>query len=98
MTDRHGPAPGTENRQDRAVELFAEAGRPGSGRPAKKPCARCGHPTRVDRMIHGFGEDCALKLGLIVAVPRLRTDEQTGTDLLDLLAEEPDDCCDGWDR
>ncbi|WP_433717741.1 hypothetical protein ACQP2Y_26535 [Actinoplanes sp. CA-051413] len=80
------------------MELFAESGRPGSGRPAKKPCARCGHPTRVDRMIHGFGEDCALKLGLIVAVPRLRTDEQTGTDLLDLLAEEPEDCCDGWDR
>lgn len=71
---------------------------PEPSRPARKACARCGHPTRVDRMVHGFGEDCAAKLGLIVAVPRLRVDDQTGTDLLDLLAEEPADCCDGWDR
>jgi hypothetical protein len=49
-------------------------------------------------MFHGFGEDCAAKLGLIVAVPRLRAGEQTGADLLDVLAEEPADCCDGWDR
>lgn len=74
---------------------------PGYGRPARKPCARCGHPTRVDRMVHGFGVDCAAKLGLIVATPRLRVDDQTGPDLLAqlaLLAEEPEDCCDGWDR
>jgi hypothetical protein len=49
-------------------------------------------------MIHGFGEDCAAKLGLIVATPRVRSGEQTGDDLLDLLAGEPEDCCDGWDR
>jgi len=49
-------------------------------------------------MVHGFGADCAAKLGLVVAVPRLHFDEQTGPDLLDLLAEEPADCCDGWDR
>jgi hypothetical protein len=49
-------------------------------------------------MVHGFGVDCAAKLGLIVATPRLRVDDQTGMDLLDLLAEEPEDCCDGWDR
>jgi hypothetical protein len=75
------------------VELFAEP-----DRPARKPCARCGHPTRVDRMVHGFGEDCARKLGLIVATPRVDAGEQTGTDLLELLAEGPADCCDGWDR
>jgi hypothetical protein len=49
-------------------------------------------------MHRGFGEDCAAKLGLIVAVPRLHAFEQTGTDLLDLLSDEPEDCCDGWDR
>jgi hypothetical protein len=75
------------------VESFPEP-----HRPARKPCARCGHPTRVDRMHRGFGEDCAAKLGLIVAVPRLHAFEQSGTDLLDLLSEEPEDCCDGWDR
>lgn len=75
------------------MELF-----PQPDRPARKACARCGHPTRVDRMVHGFGEDCAAKLGLIVSVPRLHAGDQTGTDLLDLLTEEPEDSCDGWDR
>lgn len=66
--------------------------------PPMQPCARCGHRTRVDRLVYGFGEDCAAKLGLVVATPRLRTHVQTGTDLLDLLNEDPEDHCDGYDR
>lgn len=71
-------------------------------RPATVPCARCHKRTRVDRLVHGFGEDCAAKLGLITTFVRLRATPQSGTDLLDLLNGdlnvEPDDCCDGWDR
>ncbi len=47
-------------------------------------------------MVHGFGIECATQLGLVAAVPRLRTDPQTGPDLFD--AYEEDDACDGWDR
>lgn len=63
-------------------------------RPLKR-CARCGHLTRADRMVKGFGRDCAAMLGLIGGT----TDTgQQGPDLLDLLAAESDDGCDGWDR
>jgi hypothetical protein len=71
-------------------------------RPATLPCARCRRATRVDRLVHGFGEDCAAKLGLIATTPRLHVHAQTGPDLLNLLNGdddgEPDDTCDGWDR
>jgi hypothetical protein len=61
-----------------------------------RPCARCRHPTRVDRLVAGrYGSDCAEKLGLL---GRTTDTGQDGTDLLDLLDAEPDDCCDGWDR
>jgi hypothetical protein len=49
-------------------------------------------------MTDGYGSRCAEELGLTTTTPRLRTDAQTGTDLLDLLDEEPEDHCDGWDR
>lgn len=65
----------------------------------RQPCARCGVATRVDRLVAGaYGSDCAAQLGLTTATPRLRADAQTGPDLLDLLNEDPEDCCDGWDR
>jgi hypothetical protein len=35
---------------------------------------------------------------LIVAMTRLRAGGQDGPDLLDVLAADPDDECDGWDR
>jgi hypothetical protein len=60
-----------------------------------KRCARCGHPTRADRMVKGFGRDCAVLLGLIGGTVDTG---QRGPDLLDLLADDADDCCDGWDR
>jgi hypothetical protein len=63
---------------------------------ATKPCARCRHPTRVDRLVAGrYGSDCAMKLGL---TGRTTDVGQDGPDLLDLLDEEPEDECDGWDR
>jgi hypothetical protein len=65
---------------------------------ATKRCLKCGTPARVDRMTGGYGSRCAEELGLTVTTPRLRTDAQTGADLLDLLDEEPEDHCDGWDR
>jgi hypothetical protein len=68
----------------------------------RQPCRRCGTATRTDRAISGYGESCASLLGLTTATPRLRTEPQTGTNLLDLLNgdrnDEPDDECDGWDR
>jgi hypothetical protein len=56
-------------------------------------CARCGHPTRADRLVKGFGADCAAILGL---TGRTRAVTQTGPDLFDAMDE--DDMCDGWDR
>ena len=61
-------------------------------------CPRCGHPTRADRMVKGFGRDCAAQLGLI---GRSVDVGHEGPDLLDLLREqidEAEDACDGWDR
>ncbi|HEY0536269.1 MAG TPA: hypothetical protein VGD29_32180 [Actinoplanes sp.] len=63
-------------------------------RPLKR-CARCGHLTRADRMVKGFGRDCAAMLGLIGGTTDVG---HHGPDLLDVLAEESDDACDGWDR
>jgi len=66
--------------------------------PARVPlrkCPRCGHWTRADRMIKGYGRDCAAQLGL---VGKTVDTGHTGPDLLDLLGDEPQDCCDGWDR
>jgi hypothetical protein len=60
-----------------------------------RKCPRCGHPTRADRMVKGFGRDCAAYLGLI---GRSVDTGHSGPDLLDLLRDEPADCCDGWDR
>ena len=63
------------------------------------PCAKCWTPVRVTNLIAGrYGEDCAAQLGLITSTRRLRSDPQTGVSLLDLLNDEPEDCCDGWDR
>ncbi|MGX6607428.1 hypothetical protein ACWKSP_35680 [Micromonosporaceae bacterium Da 78-11] len=64
--------------------------------PMRK-CPRCGHPTRADRMVKGFGRDCAAQLGLI---GRSVDTGHAGPDLLDLLRLQRDeeDTCDGWDR
>jgi hypothetical protein len=63
-------------------------------------CPRCGHPTRADRMVKGFGRDCAAQLGLI---GRSVDTGHDGPDLLDELravtaSSEEEDSCDGWDR
>jgi hypothetical protein len=61
-------------------------------------CPRCGHLTRADRMVKGFGRDCATQLGL---TGRSIDVGHEGPDLLDVLAEQqpdPEDECDGWDR
>jgi hypothetical protein len=63
-------------------------------RPEMRRCPRCGHPTRADRMVKGYGRDCAERLGLIGGTVDIG---KTGPDLLDLLDEEAD-MCDGWDR
>lgn len=60
-----------------------------------RPCRRCGHPTRVDRMVQGYGRNCAALLGLIGGT--IDTGH-AGPDLLDLLDVEPEDGCDGYDR
>ncbi|OJF11658.1 hypothetical protein [Couchioplanes caeruleus] len=70
------------------------------GRAAMRKCPRCGHPTRADRMVKGFGRDCAAQLGL---VGRTVDTGHSGPDLLDLLGPgDPSghegDRCDGWDR
>ncbi|MFI5494151.1 hypothetical protein [Actinoplanes sp. NPDC051859] len=65
--------------------------------PMRK-CPRCGHPTRADRMVKGYGRDCATQLGL---VGKSMDVGHTGPDLLDLLGDRPpvdDDHCDGGDR
>jgi hypothetical protein len=66
--------------------------------PAVQRCARCHKPTKVANLVEGFGSDCAALLGLTVPTPRLHVHEQTGMSLLDLLEDEPEDQCDGWDR
>jgi hypothetical protein len=62
-------------------------------------CPRCGHLTRADRMVKGYGRDCATQLGL---VGRSVDTGHAGPDLLDVLAghagDEPPDSCDGADR
>lgn len=59
-------------------------------------CARCSKPTRTDRAVHGFGRDCAQRLGLIAPAARADAVPQDGPDLF--AAFEEDDACDGWDR
>lgn len=58
----------------------------------RRQCARCGHLTRADRMVKGFGRDCAAQLGLL---GRSVDVGQQGADLFDAMDEE---MCDGWDR
>ena len=58
-------------------------------------CPRCGHPTRADRMVKGFGRECATQMGLI---GRTADVEHEGPDLFDVLDEMTDDACDGADR
>ena len=60
-------------------------------------CRRCGKIARLDRMVQGYGRDCAEQLGLVGGTVDVGQD---GPDLLDLLGVEyePDDECDGWDR
>ncbi|GLY06822.1 hypothetical protein Acsp01_72010 [Actinoplanes sp. NBRC 101535] len=60
-----------------------------------RPCRRCGHLTRVDRMVQGYGRNCAALMGLIGGSVDTG---HSGPDLLDLIEVEPEDCCDGWDR
>jgi hypothetical protein len=62
---------------------------------ARIRCRRCGQLARADRTVQGYGSDCAALLGL---TGRTADVDQDGPDLLDLLDEEPEDCCDGWDR
>ncbi|MFI7599138.1 hypothetical protein [Actinoplanes sp. NPDC049681] len=68
---------------------------PGPVPAAMRRCPRCGHLTRADRMIKGYGRDCAAQLGLI---GRTVDTGHAGPDLLDLLGAEPEDECDGGDR
>ncbi|WP_433292968.1 hypothetical protein ACQP2F_29430 [Actinoplanes sp. CA-030573] len=49
-------------------------------------CPRCGHQTRADRMVKGFGRECATQLGL---VGRTSDTGHEGPDLLDLLDDPP---------
>jgi hypothetical protein len=56
-------------------------------------CLRCSKPTRQDRAVHGFGRDCAERLGLIASTPRVHSGVQYGPDLF--AAFEEDDSCDG---
>jgi len=56
---------------------------------------RCGHPTRADRMVKGFGRECATQLGLVGRSVDVGHD---GPDLFDVLDELVDDACDGADR
>lgn len=53
----------------------------------RRRCRECGHWARIDRMTDGAGSDCAVRLGLIVSTPRVRTDPQTGPDLFDAAEE-----------
>ncbi|WP_045740883.1 hypothetical protein [Actinoplanes rectilineatus] len=48
-------------------------------------CARCGKKTRAERLVKGFGRDCATFLGLIGSAPDTGQD---GPDLFDALAEQ----------
>jgi hypothetical protein len=66
----------------------------GSDRIPRKPCARCGHLTRVDKLRNGYGPECAAMLGLTGTTVDVG---QTGPDLFDLL-DKTADLCDGWDR
>src|SRR4051794_665840 len=50
-----------------------------------RPCRRCGHPTRVDRMVQGYGRNCATLLGLIGGTVDTG---HAGPDLFDLLDAE----------
>ena len=65
--------------------------------PEMRRCPRCGHLTRADRMVKGFGRDCATQLGLIGRTVDVGHD---GPDLLDLLRlhRDEEDSCDGGDR
>jgi hypothetical protein len=63
-------------------------------RPLRR-CARCGHLTRADRMVKEFGRDCAVMLGLIGGTTDIG---HQGPDLLDVLAADSEDACDGGDR
>ncbi|HEY6114670.1 MAG TPA: hypothetical protein VI172_01815 [Candidatus Dormibacteraeota bacterium] len=67
-------------------------------RPVPVPsfrCRRCGHLARRDRMVQGYGSDCARLMGLLGTAPDVG---QTGPSLLDMLDVEPEDSCDGADR
>ncbi len=56
--------------------------------PELPRCARCGHRVPTGKLVDGrYGEDCAEKLGLTVATPRVRADPQTGPDLFTSLDE-----------
>lgn len=61
--------------------------------PPMQRCVRCGHPARADRLVQGFGSDCAARLGLTGGTVDVG---QFGPDLFD--AADEDDRCDGWDR
>jgi hypothetical protein len=48
------------------------------------PCRRCKTPTRIDRMVQGYGRHCAERLGLI---GKTTDTGQTGPDLFDTAKE-----------
>ena len=54
-------------------------------RPQTRRCARCGTPTRADRMVKGFGAGCARFLGLTGGTVDVGQD---GPDLFDMLHED----------
>ncbi|MFI7608893.1 hypothetical protein ACIBTV_27785 [Micromonospora sp. NPDC049366] len=54
-------------------------------------CRHCGRWVYVDRLVYGYGEDCAETLGLTVDRRRGADTGQTGRDLLDELRAAGDD-------
>jgi len=62
---------------------------------SSRPCRRCRRLVRADRLVRGFGRDCAELLGL---TGRSEHAGQDGPDLFAALDADPEDCCDGWDR
>ena len=93
LDERRGYAPGLS--ADAVPRAHTDLVTSELATPQWRRCPRCGHPARADRMIKGYGRDCATALGL---TGRTATVDQDGPDLLDLLGAEPEDHCDGADR
>ena len=53
-------------------------------------CPRCGHPTRADRMVKGFGRECATQLGLVGRTVDVGHEDPDLFDVLDEIADDAD--------